>query len=125
MKSLVDRFSIGRLTAWLADAVGWSPVGKVLELHGAEGPYADLFNGTIGTVLSLEDGVVVLQPYGSCPAVKAGIPRLRLTPRHGGWTPHSLMLSSIAVVVEAPSSDGRVGPVTIAIARIVRPAGPG
>jgi len=45
--------------------------------------------------------------------------RLRLTARHEGWTPFSLFLGPIAVVVEAEHVEGSPGPVAIGMATVV------
>ena len=37
-----------------------------------------------------------------------GLSRVKLTPRHAGWTPFSLMLTGIAVVVQDESEHARV-----------------
>ncbi len=45
---------------------------------------------------------------------------LRLTPRHRGWTAHSLMWVSIAAVVRLPKLDGELESIAIVMARLDR-----
>ena len=116
----LHKLSIGHLADRLAHACGWSPVGKKIALHGAEGPFADLINGTVGMVSSLERGVIILDPTHSARPTAFKDRRLRLTPRHAGWTPLSLFLTRVAVVVEIVEPDNRPGPVAIAIAAVAR-----
>jgi hypothetical protein len=51
-----------------------------------------------------------------------GLSRLKLTPRHTGWTPFSLMLAGVAVVVQDASPNAKSGAVGIAMARLARDA---
>jgi hypothetical protein len=102
MQSLLETFSIGRASRWLATALGWSPLGRTVVVRSAEGPDSERLTGVRGRVVDLDGDTIVLDVTAS----GGGTPtRLRLTPRHKGWTGHSLLLASIAVVVEAgPSS---------------------
>jgi hypothetical protein len=107
------KLSLGYLADRFAHAVGWSPVTKSVVISGVEGPSANLFEGMIGTVRSVQGCVMTLEPDRTVyPAWSEGS-RLRLTARHEGWTPFSLCLVPIAVVVEPEQTD--TGPELIAI----------
>lgn len=119
-KSFLATLSIGYLADRLARAVGWSPEARTVLISGVEGPAASLFEGMIGTVRSVEDCAMIVEPDRmACPTWAAGS-RLRLTARHRGWTPFSLCLRPIAVVVEAVQAGGGPGPVAIGMAAVVR-----
>jgi hypothetical protein len=114
------KLSLGYLADRFAHAIGWSPMAKLVAISGVEGPSANLFEGVIGTVRSVQGCVMTLEPDRPLhPAWSEGS-RLRLTARHEGWTPFSLCLASIAVVVEAEQTDGRSGPVAIGTATVLR-----
>jgi hypothetical protein len=105
---------------WLARVVGWSPLGRTIALHGAEGPFAAHFNGRVGNVVAIEGQVIVVDEVRSQVTQHSAVTHLRLTPRHAGWTGKSLMLTPIAVVAEVRTPGGRDAPTAIAIARILR-----
>jgi len=119
-RQLLTTLSIGFLADRLAHAVGWSPETRTLLISGVEGPSARLFEGLTGTVSSVEESAMVLEPDRKEQSERTGWSHLRLTARHGGWTPFSLYLRPIAVVVEAVYSDGRPGPVAIGMAAVLR-----
>jgi hypothetical protein len=119
MRKAIELLSIGKVADLLARALRWSPVGRTLTLHGAEGPSAKRFTGLTGKVDSVDDrGVIVISRAGCETEADAGACSLRLTPRHKGWTAFSMMLVRIAVVAELVGTDNRAHPVTIAIASI-------
>lgn len=117
--SFLSTLSIGSLADRLAHAVGWSPAAKKVLISGVEGPAAAMFEGLTGTVTSVEKTVMVLEPDKTVHSRWEDGSHLRLTARHRGWTPFSLYLRPIAVVVEAVQSDGRPGPVAVGIASIL------
>lgn len=119
MRKAIELLSIGKAADLLARALHWSPVGRTLVLHGAEGPAAKRFAGLMGEVNSVDDRGVILIGQAKCDSEEgAGACSLRLTPRHKGWTAFSLMLVRIAVVAELVGTDGRADSATIAIASI-------
>jgi len=119
MSSAIELLSIGKAADFLARAIRWSPIGRTVVLHGAEGPSARMFAGLTGKVDSVdESGAMLVSQAGQETEDQAGTVRLRLTPRHKGWTAFSLMLVQVAVVAELLGSDGRAHSVTIAIASI-------
>jgi hypothetical protein len=114
------KLSLGYLADRFARAVGWSPVAKLVVISGVEGPSADLVEGMIGTVRSVQGSVMTLEPDRTVhPAWGEGA-RLRLTARHEGWTPLSLCLGPIAVVVEVEQTDMRPGLIAIGMATLLR-----
>jgi len=113
------KFSLGYLADRLARAVGWSPVTRLVAISGVEGPSAGLFEGVTGTVRSVEGCVMTLESDQTAEPVGSKALRLRLTARHEGWTPFSLFLGPIAVVVEAEHVEGSPGPVAIGMATVV------
>ena len=114
------KLSFGYLADRIAHVIGWSPLAKSMAIFGAEGPHANLFEGVTGTVLSVDQGAMILEPDRTHhPSMSQGS-RLILRARHKGWTPHSLCFRPIAVVVEALQPDGQRGPVAIAMAMVVR-----
>ena len=119
-KSFLATLSIGSLADQLARAVGWSPEAKTVRISRVEGPAAEVFEGLIGTVKSVEETVMMVEPDRTVHSPWIDGLKLRLTARHRGWTPYSLCLQPIAVVVEAVHPDGRPGPVAIAMAAILR-----
>ena len=119
MSNAIELLSIGKGADLLARALRWSPIGRTVELHGAEGPSARMFAGLAGTIDSVDDsGVILIGQAKQNAEDKVDPVRLRLTPRHKGWTAFSLMLVRIAVVAELLGRDGRAYSVTIAIASI-------
>ena len=119
MRKAIELLSVGKAADLLARALHWSPVGRTLNLHGAEGPAAKKFAGLMGKVDSVDDrGIIVIRLANCDMEEDAGACSLRLTPRHNGWTAFSLMLVRIAVVAELVGIDGRADAATIAIASI-------
>jgi len=119
MRIAMESLSIGKAVHLLARAFHWSPVGRTLTLHGAEGPCANEFAGLTGKVDSVDSqGVLVIRHASRDATEQIGDLCLRLSPRHKGWTAYSLMLVRIAVVAELVGIDGRVQTATIAIASI-------
>lgn len=120
---VLAKLSLGYLADRLAHAVGWSPVAKLVVLSGVEGPSAHALEGMIGTVRSVQGGVMTLEPDRAVhPAWNEG-PPLRLTARHEGWTPFSLYLVPIAVVVESGPTDAGPGLTAIGTATVLRRRG--
>jgi len=117
---VLSRLSLGYAADRVARVVGWSPVARQVVISGVEGPSARLFEGLTGTVSSVEESAMVLEPDRKEQSERTGWSHLRLTARHTGWTPFSLYLRPIAVVVEAVYSDGRPGPVAIGMAAVLR-----
>ena len=111
--NVLSKLSLGYLADRIAHAVGWSPVAKRVVISGVEGPSANVFEGMIGTVLSVQGGVMTLEPDRAVHPVWGEGPPLRLMARHEGWTPFSLCLGPITVVVEAEPPD--MGPKLTAI----------
>jgi hypothetical protein len=110
---VLAKLSLGYIADRLAHVVGWSPMAKQVVISGVEGPSASLFEGVVGTVRSVEGAVMALETDRAVyPAWNEGS-RLRLTARHEGWTPLSLCLGPITVVVEAEPPD--MGPKLTAI----------
>jgi hypothetical protein len=120
---LLSKLSLGYLADRLAHAVGWSPVAKLIVISGVEGPSAGLFEGVTGIVRSVEGGAMTLDPGTAAHRAWSEGSRLCLTARHEGWTPFSLCLRPIAVVVEVELPDGRPGPVAIGVATVLRRRG--
>jgi hypothetical protein len=97
-------------------------VGRRITLSGVEGPEAEFLEGRSARVTGILGGEMISELL-PCHARRAeGLSRVKLTPRHTGWTPYSLMLTGIAVVVQDDSTDARSGPVGIAMARLARNA---
>jgi len=117
MQSLLGKISLGYLVDRLAATVRWSPLGRQLELQDAEGPQAVVFEGLTGRVVSLDDGVIVVDCPGRRGQGPHDVTTVQLTPRHSGWSGRSLMLLPIAVVATATGHDG-ASKQAIAIARI-------
>jgi hypothetical protein len=122
VSGIVHWFSAGTLTHAIARAVGWSPVGREIKLFGVEGPEAGLLEGRSARVTEIlgSDLIAELLPCHERRAASPG--RLRLTPRHLGWTPLSLMLVGIAVVLVDESSLASPRPIGIAMAKLARSA---
>jgi hypothetical protein len=119
-ESLIGVLSMGYVADRLAHAVGWSPLAKMVAISSVEGPAASLLEGVIGTVGAVEERVLIVEPDRTIHPDWGQGCRLRLTARHQGWTPRSLCLRPIAVIVEAEPLNGQQVPVAIAIATIVR-----
>lgn len=118
---LASVFSLGRIVDTIARAVGWSPAGRELVLHDAEGPDASLFEGSLGKVVSIDGGGIAVASNRSSGVSGDETRVIRLTPRHLGWTGYSLMLCDVAVVATVRAADGRDAQ-TIAIASMSRRA---
>jgi len=119
MRRAIELLSIGKAADLLARVLRWSPVGRTLILHGAEGPSAKRFTGLTGKVDAVDDrGVIVISHANFEMKEDGGACSLRLTPRHKGWTALSLMLVRIAVVAELVGIDGHASYTTIAIASV-------
>lgn len=108
--------SLGYLADRLARVIGWSPVSKRVAISGVEGPSASLFEGVIGTVRSVHGCVMTLEPDRTVHPTWSEESRLRLTARHDGWTPFSLCLRPIVVVVETEPASA--GPASVAIGTV-------
>lgn len=118
---LASVLSLGRIVDAVARAGGWSPAGREIVLHDAEGPDANLFEGLSGKVTSF-DGEGITLACNLSSGVSAEGPRLiQLTPRHVGWTAFSLMLCDVAVIATAQDEKGRDAQ-TIAVATLSRGA---
>lgn len=117
MQSVVTVLSIGNLADRVARVVGWSPVGRKIVLHQAEGPHAGTFEGRCGKVLTVENGVLVVECGEAGGQAGSAKEIVRMTPRHVGWTARSLMICRIAVVAETSGRDGEIKQ-SIAIAAI-------
>lgn len=124
-KPLPAMLSVGCLADRLARAVGWSPRAKTVLISAVEGPAAEIFEGLTGTVNSVEETVMIVEPDRTVHPEWADGSQLRLTARHRGWTPFSLCLRPIAVVVEALRPDARPSPVVIGMVSIVHRRGSG
>lgn len=110
---VLSKLSLGHLADRLAHVIGWSPVSKRVVIFDVEGPSADLYEGMIGTVRSVQGCVMTLEPDRTVHRSCGEDSRLRLTARHEGWTPFSLCLRPIVVVVESEPTG--VGPESVAI----------
>lgn len=119
MRTIVAELSLGRMVDRLARAIGWSPVGRWLKFTAAEGPHADRLEGRSVRVVAVA-GCDLLVEMG--PSEGKGPTTLRLTPRHGGWTAHSLMWVSIAAIVRLSEPGGQSEPIAIVTARLDRSA---
>jgi len=117
------KLSVGYLADRAAQAIGWSPIAKTVAIAGVEGPSASLFEGVTGTVRSVHGSVMTIEPEQTLHPAWSEVSRLRLTARHEGWTPFSLCLGPIAVVIEADRMDGNPGPVAIGTATVMRRSG--
>jgi hypothetical protein len=122
MDGILRWFSAGAIADVIARASGWSPVGRRITLTGAEGPVAASLEGRSARVTENLGGEMIAEILPSHERRAEGVSRVKLTPRHTGWTPFSLMLTGIAVVVHDESPDAASGPVAIAMARLERDA---
>lgn len=118
--NVLAKLSIGHLADRVAHAIGWSPMAKQVVISDVEGPSAGLFEGLVGTVRSIQGHTIILEPDRTVDPAWIEGSRLRLTARHEGWTPFSLWLGPIAVVVEAEQAAGAVGPVAICTVKVLR-----
>lgn len=117
MGSLIASLSLGRLADGLARALGWSPVGRQVEFASVEGPLESRLRGSKASVIALVGEDLVVE----CPDATGAPPlRLRLKPRHRGWTARSLLLAAIGVVTQAEAATGRLEAASIAVVRIAR-----
>lgn len=123
MSALAGAMSLGRIADRVAKAVGWTPVGRSVVLQGAEGPDSRYFSGLSGTVVSVGDGVMDVEAIRTDRESGGSPVRLRLTPRHRGWTPFSLMLVRIAVVAKIANEGNGPDRVAIAVAGLDRRGG--
>lgn len=121
--TVLAKLSLGYVADRIANAMGWSPLARSVAIYGAEGPSASLFEGVTGTVRSVERGAIILEPDRTVHSCLGEGSSLVLTARHKGWTPLSLCLRPIAVVVEAVQPNGQRGPVAIAMATVIRKRG--
>jgi hypothetical protein len=106
MNRAVAALSLGGLADRAARIAGWSPVGRHIVLCEAEGRHADYFEGLLGTVTAIDDGVLVADCLGDPGRATPLTTLVRISPRHAGWTVHSLMFCRIAVTAEASGPDG-------------------
>ena len=120
MHKILRWLSAGAIADAFARVSGWSPVGRRITLSGVEGPVAELLEGRSARVTAILGGELIAEFLPGHERRAEGISRVKLTPRHIGWTPFSLMLTGIAVVVQDESPNARSGPVGIAMARLVR-----
>jgi hypothetical protein len=116
--NVLAKLSLGHLADRLAHAIGWSPIAKSVVISHVEGPSAGLFEGLVGTVRSIQGCVMILEPDRAAHQAWSEGSRLRLTARHEGWTPFSLCVGPITVVIEAEQFDGR--PVAIGTVKMLR-----
>lgn len=121
--AVLAKLSFGYVADRIAHLSGWSPLAKSIAVFDAEGPHANLFEGVTGTVLSVDQGAVILELDRTVPRSMGQASRLILTARHKGWTPYSLCFRPIAVVVEALQPDGQRGAAAIAMAMVVQRRG--
>ena len=122
MDGILRWFSAGAIADVIARASAWSPVGRRIMLTGAEGPEAVSLEGRSARVTEILGGAMIAELLSGNERRAEGLSRVKLTPRHTGWTPFSLMLTGIAVVVQDQSPDAESGPVAIAMARLERDA---
>lgn len=118
MDGVLRWFSAGSIADAFARAAGWSPVGRRITLSGAEGPEAVSLEGRSARVTEILGGDMIAELLPDHERQAGGLSRVKLRPRHAGWTPFSLMLTGIAVVVQDESAHAREGHVGIAMARL-------
>lgn len=121
--TILAKLSLGYFADRVSYAIGWSPLAKSVAIFGAEGPFASLFEGVVGTVQSVERGTMTLVTDRAVHSTPSESSLLVLTPRHAGWTPRAMCFRPIAVVVEILRPDGQRGPVAIAMATVIRKRG--
>ena len=122
MDGILRWLSAGAIADALARASGWSPVGRTITFSGVEGPGAELLEGRSALVTAILGGELIVEILPGHERRGEGYKIVKLTPRHTGWTPFSLMLTGIAVVVQEESPHAGLGPVGIAMARLARNA---
>ena len=120
MNGILQWVSAGTIAHAIAKAANWSPVGRSITLVGAEGPAAKLLEGRSARVTGILGSDVIAELLDCHERGAEGLSRLRLTPRHSGWTPYSLLLVSIAVVVQDELLDRRPRHLGVAMARLAR-----
>jgi hypothetical protein len=122
MDGILRWLSAGAIADAFARATGWSPVGRRITLTGAEGPEAASLEGRSARVTEVLGGDMIAELLPGHERRAVGLSRVKLTPRHTGWTPFSLMLTGIAVVVQDESAHAGNGHVGIAVAKLARSA---
>lgn len=120
MKGILQWVSAGTIAHAIAKAANWSPVGRSITLVGAEGPAAKLLEGRSARVTGILGSDVIAELLDSQERGAVGLSRLRLTPRHSGWTPFSLVLVGIAVVVQDESLGREPHHIGVAMAKLAR-----
>jgi hypothetical protein len=117
----IPLLTFGHLADWLARALGWSPLGAVLRVHGVEGPRASLLEGRRVRVVALEPAALRVEPVDPPdPASTALPPSLRLSARHAGYPLHALRFLHIAVVITDPAQQAPDPDASIALATLER-----
>lgn len=122
MDGVLRWLSAGAIADAFARAAGWSPVGRRITLSGAEGPEAVSLEGRSARVTDILGGDMIAELLPGHERQAGGLRRVKLTPRHAGWTPFSLMLTGIAVVVQDESAHAGKGHVGLAMAKLARSA---
>jgi hypothetical protein len=112
--------SAGAISNALAKAANWSPVGRRIKLVGVEGPEAELLEGRSARVTGVLDSEMLAELLPCHERGAEGLRKLRLTPRHSGWTPFSLVLVDIAVVVQDESLGPEPHHIGVAMAKLAR-----
>lgn len=117
LAGLASNWSLGRLADGLARTLGWSPIGRQIEFTSVEGPLESRLCGRTASVIALVGENLVVEcsdETGESPL------RLRLKPRHAGWTARSLMLAGIGVVAQVESARSGSEAAAIGFVRIAR-----
>ena len=122
MDGILQRLSTGAIADAIARAAGWSPVGRTILLFGVEGPGAEFLEGRSARVTGILGSEMIAELLPCHERRADALSRVKLTPRHTGWTLFSLMLTGIAVVVQDESTHAESGPVGIAMAKLARNA---
>jgi len=122
MDGILRWFSAGAIADALGRASGWSPVGRMITLSGVEGPEAELLEGRSALVTTILGSELIAELLPGHQRRAESYRKVKLTPRHAGWTPFSLMLTGIVVVVQDESPHAGSGPVGIAMVRLARNA---
>jgi hypothetical protein len=112
--------SAGAISNAFAKAANWSPVGHRIKLVGVEGPEAGLLEGRSARVTGVLGSELIAELLPCHERGAEGFRRLRLTPRHSGWTPFSLILVGIAVVVQDESLGLEPRHIGVAMAKLSR-----
>ena len=118
--SVFQKLSLGRVAGWVARSIGWSPTGKSIVIYSAEGPSAHLFSGLKATVRSADQTTMILEVDRAVGTAWDDGAQVRLLMRHTGWTPFSMLLGPIAVIVQIVRPDGQAESVAIALAAVDR-----